>query len=129
MNRIIGLIGSSAAIELIRAKGGTSFSVPIGVTKRGQENREKLAQIVGADEATKLMGRYGGKTLYVPTCHQAFVDTRNRKINIERDELAKEGLSERALVAILARRHGLSDRQIWRILKMPMTQDSWEATQ
>ena len=38
-------------------------------------------------------------------------------INLERDELAREGLSERALVSVLAVRHGLSDRQIWRILK------------
>lgn len=45
------------------------------------------------------------------------MDTRDRNINLERDELAREGLSERALVSVLAVRHGLSDRQIWRILK------------
>ena len=101
----------------IRAKGGTSFSVPLGITLRGQEQREKLVQIIGREQATKLIGRYGGTTLYIPTCRQAFVDTRDRNINLERDELAREGLSERALVSVLAVRHGLSDRQIWRILK------------
>lgn len=72
-------------------------------------------QIIGREQATKLIGRYGGTTLYIPTCRQAFVDTRDRNINLERDELAREGLSERALVSVLAVRHGLSDRQIWRI--------------
>ena len=63
VNELVELIGLPAAIELIRAKGGTSFSVPLGITLRGQEQRE------------------------------------------------------RALVSVLAVRHGLSDRQIWRILK------------
>lgn len=76
-----------------------------------------MVQIIGREQATKLIGRYGGTTLYIPTCRQAFVDTRDRNINLERDELAREGLSERALVSVLAVRHGLSDRQIWRILK------------
>ena len=104
VNELVELIGLPAAIELIRAK-------------RGQEQREKLVQIIGREQATKLIGRYGGTTLYIPTCRQAFVDTRDRNINLERDELAREGLSERALVSVLAVRHGLSDRQIWRILK------------
>lgn len=117
VNELVELIGLPAAIELIRAKGGTSFSVPLGITLRGQEQREKLVQIIGREQATKLIGRYGGTTLYIPTCRQAFVDTRDRNINLERDELAREGLSERALVSVLAVRHGLSDRQIWRILK------------
>ena len=104
VNELVELIGLPAAIELIRAKGGTSFSVPLGITLRGQEQREKLVQIIGREQA-------------IPTCRQAFVDTRDRNINLERDELAREGLSERALVSVLAVRHGLSDRQIWRILK------------
>ena len=51
-----------------------------------------MVQIIGREQATKLIGRYGGTTLYIPTCRQAFVDTRDRNINLERDELAREGL-------------------------------------
>ena len=109
MNELVELIGLPAAIELIRAKGGTSFSVPLGITLRGQEQREKLVQIIGREQATKLIGRYGGTTLYIPTCRQAFVDTRDRNINLERDELAREGLSERALVSVLAVRLRCAD--------------------
>lgn len=125
INELIELIGLPATLELVRAKGGTSFVVPLGITRRGQEQREKLVQIVGREQATRLIGRYGGTTLYVPSCRQAFVDTRNGNINRERDELSRKGLSERALVAVLALRHGLSDRQIWRILKKsgPVRQD------
>ena len=67
VNELVELIGLPAAIELIRAKGGTSFSVPLGITLRGQEQREKLVQIIGREQATKLIGRYGGTTLYIPT--------------------------------------------------------------
>ena len=49
MDELVELIGLPAAIELIRAKGGTSFSVPLGITLRGQEQREKLVQIIGRE--------------------------------------------------------------------------------
>ena len=84
------LIGLPATLELIRAKGGTALRVPLGMTLR-QELRENLVQIVGREQATRLIGRYGGTTLYVPSCRQAFVDTRDEKINRERDELARKG--------------------------------------
>lgn len=117
LNELVELIGLPATLELIRAKGGTALRIPLGMTLRGQEQREKLVQIVGREQATRLIGRYGGTTLYIPSCRQAFVDTRDENINRERDELARKGLTERALVAVLALRHGLTDRQIWRILK------------
>ena len=53
VNELVELIGLPAAIELIRAKGGTSFSVPLGITLRGQEQREKLVQIIGRDRALR----------------------------------------------------------------------------
>lgn len=117
VTELVELIGLAATIELIRAKGGTSLRIPLGITAHGQEEREKLVGIVGREEATRLIGRYGGTVLYVPSCRQAFVDTRDQAINRERDELARKGLTERALVSVLALRHGLSDRQVWRILK------------
>ena len=93
MDELVELIGRSSRHAprraFIRAKGGTSFSVPLGITLRGQEQREKLVQIIGREQAAKLIGRYGGTTLYIPTCRQAFVDTRDRDINLERDELAR----------------------------------------
>lgn len=62
INELIELIGLPATLELVRAKGGTSFVVPLGITRRGQEQREKLVQIVGREQATRLIGRYGGTT-------------------------------------------------------------------
>lgn len=114
---LVGLIGLPATLELVREKGGTTFTVPLGMTYRGQEQREKLVQLIGREQTTTLIGHYGGTSLYVPLCRQIVVDKRDVKINRERDELARQGLSERALVRELATRHGLSDRQIWRILK------------
>ena len=53
MDELVELIGLPGAIELIRAKGGTSFSVPLGITLRGQEQREKLVQIIGREQARR----------------------------------------------------------------------------
>ena len=41
MDELVGLLGARAAMERIRAKGGTSFSVPLGITLRGQGEREE----------------------------------------------------------------------------------------
>ncbi len=124
---LVGLIGLPATLELVRERGGTTFTVPLGMTYRGQEQREKLVQLIGREQTTRLIRRYGGTSLYIPTCRQAVVDRRDVKINRERDELARQGLSERALVRELATRHGLSDRQIWRILKRVLPVSSGKA--
>lgn len=117
IGEFIQLIGHDATIEFIRAKGGTSFYFPLGITCNSQKRREELENIVGEEQSNKLINRYGGTMLYIPTCCQSVREERNRSINSERDILAQEGLSERALVSILAVRHGISDRQVWRILK------------
>ena len=49
VNELVELIGLPAAIELIRAKGGTSFSVPLGITLRGQEQRENWCRSSAAN--------------------------------------------------------------------------------
>lgn len=69
----------------------------------------------------------GGTRIYIPTLRRAKIRARDMNINAERDELARKGLSERALVARLATLHGLSERQVWRILKQPRTSDNREA--
>nr|DAT64575.1 MAG TPA: Mor transcription activator family [Caudoviricetes sp.] len=74
-----------------------------------------------------LLHTYGGTRIYIPTLRRAKIRARDMDINAERDELARKGLSERALVARLATLHGLSERQVWRILKQPRTSDNREA--
>ena len=108
------------------------------------ETLQDMAGHFGTPLVWHLLKRFAGITLIIPAksretplslelCdllgpnalseRRAKVRARDRDINTERDALARKGLSERALVAILARRHELSERQVWRILKQqPSTQ-------
>lgn len=108
------------------------------------ETLQDMAGRFGTPLVWHLLKRFAGITLIIPAksretplslelCdllgpnalseRRAKVRARDRDINTERDALARKGLSERALVAILARRHELSERQVWRILKQqPSTQ-------
>lgn len=117
---LVSVIGLSATLRLIEAKGGLSIRIPLGITAPGQVLRDAFVQIIGLEATTHLIGQYGGTMLYVPSCRQARVDSRDQAINRERDRLAKEGRSERGLVDELARQYGLSSRHVWRILKKPL---------
>ena len=74
------------------------------------ETLQDMSDRFGKPFVRHMIERFGGITLIA-----------------ERDELARKGLSERALVARLATLHGLSERQVWRILKQPRTSDNSEA--
>lgn len=96
-----------------------------------RECREKqyrrLCAALGDESASALCREFARRAIYIPNLKKAMLDKRNSSLNMERDELTGKGHSERALVAILARRYSLSERQVWRILKQPRTPG--EATQ
>lgn len=117
VKELLDLLGEEGLNKLVQERGGTSFRVPLGMTQRGRAQTEALAAILGDEGVRRLVGRFGGAMLYVPGFRQARVDRRDQCINRQRDELAREGVGERELVRLLALRHELSDRQIWRILK------------
>ena len=93
----------------------------------GKKQYRRLCAALGDESASALCREFARRAIYIPNLKKAILDKRNSSLNMERDELAGKGHSERALVAILARRYGLSERQIWRILKQPRTPG--EATQ
>lgn len=117
---LISTIGLPATLRLIETKGGLNIRIPLGITAQGQALRDEFVQLLGLEATTRLIGQYGGTMLYVPSCRQARVDSRDQAINHDRDRLAREGRSERGLVDELARQYGLSARHVWRILKKPL---------
>ena len=72
-----------------------------------RECREKqyrrLCAALGDESASALCREFARRAIYIPNLKQAMLDKRNSSLNMERDELAGKGHSERALVAILAR--------------------------
>ena len=96
------LLGDESAQALGERYGGTYLSVP-----RHYRADHPLVLLLGADAATRLIDRYGGLRVYIAT--SAARDRRN-------DEL-RRGHQAGASVAVLAREYGMSERQVWRIIR------------
>ena len=115
-------LGMPFVFRLVEHFGGTTVAIPSG--SAGKKQYRRLCVALGA---SALCREFARRAIYIPNLKQAMLDKRNSSLNMERDELAGRGHSERTLVAILARRYSLSERQVWRILKQPRTPG--EATQ
>lgn len=111
--------------HMIERFAGITLIIP-AKSRKTQLTRE-LCAFLGQDALSDFLHTYGGTRIYIPTLRRAKIRARDMDINAERDELARKGLSERALVARLATLHGLSERQVWRILKQPRTSDNRKA--
>lgn len=111
--------------HMIERFAGITLIIP--AKSRKTRLARELCAFLGQDALSDFLHTYGGTRIYIPTLRRAKIRARDMDINTERDELARKGLSERALVARLATLHGLSERQVWRILKQPRTSDNREA--
>ena len=70
-----------------------------------------IAEVTGMDAAVRLGLVFGGSMLYVPMVEDLQRMVRNERI--QRDY--HRGVTAR----MLARRHGLTERSIWRVLNQP----------
>lgn len=104
---LISLVGHTAARELIHRYGGLVLVVPKTVTGW-------LADLPG-HSAERLAALYGGDRIYIPKPDRELRRARNRQIIAEYDA------GER--VQAIARRHRLTERQIWTILGRPVPED------
>lgn len=112
-------LGMPFVFRLVENFGGTTVAIPSG--SAGKKQYRRLCAALGDESASALCREFARRAIYIPNLKQAMLDKRNSSLNMERDELAGRGHSERTLVAILARRYSLSERQVWRILKQPRT--------
>ncbi|MEE1950993.1 Mor transcription activator family protein [Pseudomonas alcaligenes] len=119
VRRIAELVGLPAAIKLVEALGGTSWYFARGVGRHGQARVAALSEIVG-DEAAERLAFYLHErdTVYIPKCDTALRSLRDIEIHRQFDQAMREGISANTVVAELARTYELSDRHVWRILKV-----------
>ena len=100
--------------RLLHAFGGQSIRVPRILPKsKGHALRKHL----GVACLRKLMAVFGGTNIYVPRCTALVNLLRQRNIIKDFSHTTRRGSSSTAAVANLARRHGISDRRVWQILK------------
>lgn len=100
--------------QVLHAFGGQSIRVPRSVPK---DKKHALRQHLGVECLRKLMAVFGGTNLYVPRCAALINRLRQRDIIKDFSRSTQRGSSSTAAVSSLARRHGISDRRVWQILK------------
>ena len=93
--------------------GGRTLRIPASVPPAGHRLRRSL----GAACTERLVARFGGTELYVPTCRAVLGRLRQQEIIRDFSRASARGMSSVNAVAALAGRYGLSDRRIWQILK------------
>lgn len=112
---LVELIGFAATMMLVRVYGGGSLRVPF------QFNDDSpLARLIGAPATVALIGRYGGTMLYIARCARALRVRRNIQIAQDYGDGVK--------VPQLRVTYALTERQIWSILKDPVTLRAPDAT-
>ena len=100
--------------RLLHAFGGQSIRVPRILPK---SKSHALRKNLGVACLRKLMAVFGGTSIYVPRCTALVNLLRQRNIIKDFSHTTRRGSSSTAAVANLARRHGISDRRVWQILK------------
>lgn len=100
---IAEVVGVEPALRLVKAWGGVRLYVP-----QQMPEDHLLVSTLGRAEADALAARYGGETIQIPRCLHALRAVRNGEIRRAR--------AAGASPALLALRHGLTERQVYAIL-------------
>ena len=99
---------------VLHAFGGQCIRVPRNVPK---DKTHPLRKTLGLKCLRKLMATFGGTSLYVPRCTAIMTRLRQHEIVKGFSRSTGRGSSSTSAVSSLARRHGVSDRRVWQILK------------
>ena len=121
---LVALIGLDAAISLVNACGGSTFPVPHGKNSDGAKRLAFLTSICGEASAKKLSLRYGGTRLYIPNCKDTLRRVRNICMIKEYTARLEAGETANSIIADLAPRYKLADRNIWDIVNKT-TVEEW----
>ena len=108
---LVEVIGIDACIDLVKMFGGDDLKIP-EIVNGTSRMWDILEETVGPKAAEKLVHRYGGTPIYIPTCHLALIHQRDRNI-IQRFD-AGEPFDK------LRREHKITRRHLYRILKKPL---------
>lgn len=77
------LIGLPKTLALCAAFGGVKITFPQRRDGPGAETFVALADVIGDDAVRRLASEYLGVCIYIPRCHRALVEVRNRQIVAE----------------------------------------------
>lgn len=105
---LVDVIGIDATIDLVKMFGGDDVKIP-EVVNGSSRIWEVLVETVGPEAAPKLVQRFAGTAIYVPTCAAALRVVRDREIISRYD--AGEAFDK------LRREYKITRRHLYRIFK------------
>lgn len=111
---IIGIIGCSAASQLIMALGGRSLSFPSDDIACSAY--DSLRDVVDEEHLQLLIEYYRGDKIYIPQCKTLMIAHRNRSFVTEVQTLLDEGHTKANAISQLCGKYGFSDRYGWAVL-------------
>lgn len=123
--RLVALIGLQAAVLLIERHGGKELTL----YQRG-DSVARLAASIGDEPTDALLRNFGSAPFNVPRCTAALKAVRNSRMLTDYDRLTstERTHSGREAIHYLVENYGLTERQVWRILKtipkMPVVDNS-----
>lgn len=110
---LVRIVGYDAAFAIVKAFGGRSIVITKNIAGYPQMHHDALVAVIGAEAAAKLAAQYSGQ-MYIPRCQTALTQVRWRAIQEDFDA----GMKVNELVA----KYSISNRQIFTILKKPVSQ-------
>lgn len=114
--QLCAVLGRDVTLQLLNEFGGQQIEFPKDMANAKMPVLLRVLSSIGPDNFEKLCISFGGELLYLPMLHDALLKMRDRTIQRDFDKLSASHTANET-VGILARRHKLSDRHIWRILK------------
>lgn len=120
---IARLIGLPATLKLVEDFGGLTLYLPVGAREAGRQMLADLARRIGPEAAQILARHYAVTPLYVPNCKPVLLRARDAALLKDRQQLARQGLTERRIVQCLALRYHITERHVWSIFKKPPPPD------
>lgn len=109
---MVQVMGEAATMALISEVGGLRLTVPGWPLKRASSRYQYLEEIVGPDAARAFAIRWGNIEIQVPMAKKAMQLVRDRALQ------ADYGAGKKP--PELARKFGLTEGQVWRVLKRPV---------
>ena len=94
-----------------------------GFNIEAQQMLADLARRIGPEAAQILARHYAVTPLYVPNCKPVLLRARDAALLKDRQQLARQGLTERRIVQCLALRYHITERHVWTIFKKPPPPD------
>lgn len=118
------LIGAEKAALIVNQFAGVTIYLLQEGVRRGPRKEQtflyrEFVDLVGQEDAYELAKAFKSERISIPHCRKFRILKRNESVQMLFDQMTVRMTALEAVFR-LSRRFGISDRHVWRILKMPL---------